>query len=32
MENIVKIEGLTKDYKQIRALDNFDLTVPKGVI
>lgn len=32
MEKVIDAKGLVKDYKQIRALDHFDLEVPKGII
>lgn len=32
MENIVKVENLTKEYKQLRAIDNLSFEVHKGEI
>lgn len=32
MENIVEVKNLVKEYKEVRALDHFDLVVPKGII
>ncbi|MCL4215921.1 MAG: ABC transporter ATP-binding protein [Candidatus Hydrogenedentes bacterium] len=30
MDNVVEVRGLTRRYKRITALDNFDLDVPRG--
>lgn len=32
MEHVINISGLTKDYKQVRALENVDLKIPRGRI
>ena len=32
MEHVININGLTKDYKQVRALENVDLKIPRGRI
>lgn len=32
MEHVINVRGLTKDYKQVRALENVDLKVPQGRI
>jgi ABC-2 type transport system ATP-binding protein len=32
MEHVISISGLTKDYKQVRALENVDLQIPSGRI
>ncbi|MCF7831964.1 MAG: ABC transporter ATP-binding protein [Candidatus Marinimicrobia bacterium] len=32
MEHVISVQGLTKDYKQVRALENVDLRVPRGRI
>lgn len=32
MENVIEVRGLTKDYKNLRAVDNLDLDVKKGRI
>jgi len=32
MEHVIDIKELTKDYKQVRALENVDLQIPKGRI
>ena len=32
MEHVIDIKGLTKDYKQVRALENVDLQIPRGRI
>ncbi len=32
MENVININGLTKDYKQVRALEDIDLQIPRGRI
>ncbi|RKY55503.1 MAG: ABC transporter ATP-binding protein [Candidatus Neomarinimicrobiota bacterium] len=32
MENVIKITGLTKDYKQVRALEDIDLQISRGRI
>jgi len=32
MEHVINISGLTKDYKQVRALEGVDLNIPRGRI
>jgi ABC-2 type transport system ATP-binding protein len=32
MEHVINTQGLTKDYKQVRALENVDLKIPRGRI
>lgn len=32
MEHVISVSGLTKDYKQVRALENVDLQIPSGRI
>lgn len=32
MENVIKVSGLTKKYKNFTALDNLSMTIPKGAI
>ncbi|MEA2077091.1 MAG: ABC transporter ATP-binding protein [Candidatus Marinimicrobia bacterium] len=32
MEHVISINGLTKDYKQVRALEDIDLRIPRGRI